>query len=99
MSQMIGTQSIQFDHAPYIQSSASIVGSKEGEGPLGKLFDVVGEDDKFGEETWEEAESTLQKEAVTLALGKADLKKKIFVIFLAEICWDKILPPPSESWS
>lgn len=76
MSQTIGTQSIQFDRAPYIQSSASIVGCKEGEGPLGRLFDVVGEDDKFGEDTWEEAESTLQKEAVTLALGKADLKKE-----------------------
>lgn len=77
MSQMIGAQSIQFDKAPYIQSSASIAGSKEGEGPLGKLFDVVGEDDdKFGEDTWEEAESTLQKEAATLALGKASLKKE-----------------------
>ena len=76
MSQMIGTQSIQFDRAPYIQSSASIVGSKEGEGPLGKLFDVIGEDDKFGEDNWEDAESTLQKEAATLAIGKADLKKE-----------------------
>lgn len=63
MSQTIGTQSIQFDEAPYILGSASIVGTKEGEGPLGKLFDLVGEDDKFGEDTWEEAESTLQKEA------------------------------------
>ena len=76
MSQMVGSQSIQFDEAPYILGSASIVGKKEGEGPLGELFDVVGEDDKFGEDTWEEAESTLQKEAATLALGKADVKKE-----------------------
>ena len=76
MSQTMGSQSIQFEQAPYIQSSASIVGTKEGEGPLGKLFDVVGADDKFGEETWEDAESTLQKEAATLALGKADLQKE-----------------------
>ena len=75
MSQTIGTQSIQFDQAPYILGSASIVGTKEGEGPLGKLFDVVGEDDKFGEDTWEEAESTLQKEAASLAIGKAGLEK------------------------
>ena len=52
------------------------MGTKEGEGPLGKLFDVVGSDDKFGEDSWEEAESTLQKEAASLALGKADLKKE-----------------------
>lgn len=71
-----GSQSIQFGEAPYIISSASIVGAKEGEGPLGKLFDVVGEDDLFGENTWEEAESTLQKEAATLAMGKAKLAKE-----------------------
>lgn len=74
MSQL-GLQSIQFEHAPYIQSSASIVGTREGEGPLGKKFDVIGTDDKFGEDTWEEAESRLQKEAATLAVGKAGLTK------------------------
>lgn len=73
MSQ-IGTQSIQFEEAPYILASASVVGTKEGEGPLGKLFDMVGSDDKFGEDTWEAAESNLQKEAATLAIGKAGLK-------------------------
>ena len=76
MDVQIGTQSLQFAKAPYIESSASIVGKKEGEGPLGKCFDVVGEDDKFGEDTWEEAESTLQKEAFQMAVGKADLKKE-----------------------
>ena len=76
MSQIIGAQSIQFEEAPYILGSASIVGTKEGEGPLGKLFDLVGEDDKFGEDTWEEAESTLQKEAASMAIGKAGLQKE-----------------------
>ena len=76
MSQTVGAQSIRFEQAPYIQSSASIVGTKEGEGPLGKLFDVVGADDKFGEETWEEAESTMQKEACLLAMGKAHVEPK-----------------------
>ena len=75
MSQL-GIQSIKFEKPPYILSSASIVGTKEGEGPLGGLFDVVGSDDQFGENTWEEAESTLQKEAATLAIGKAGLEKK-----------------------
>lgn len=74
MSDIAGKQSLRFSEAPYIISSASIVGKKEGEGPLGDYFDVVGEDDLFGCESWEEAESTLQKEAAVLALGKADLK-------------------------
>lgn len=75
MSQ-VGTQSIQFDEAPYILSSASIAGKKEGEGPLGELFDVVGKDDLFGADNWEAAESTLQKEAAVLALGKAKVSKE-----------------------
>ena len=49
--QTIGTQSIQFEHAPYILSSASVVGKKEGEGPLGEKFDMICADDKFGENT------------------------------------------------
>ena len=61
-----GSQSIQFDKSPFLISSGSIVGKKEGEGPLGNLFDVVGEDDLFGEKTWEAAESTMQKEACLL---------------------------------
>ena len=51
-----------------------MAGTKEGEGPLGELFDVVGVDDRFGCDTWEEAESALQKEAVYMALKKAGKK-------------------------
>ena len=68
-----GEQSIEFAKPPYIVSSASIAGKKESEGPLGELFDVVGKDDLFGEKTWEEAESTLQKEACLLTLQKAKI--------------------------
>jgi stage V sporulation protein AD len=71
MDQKLGTASLCFTEAPFILESASVVGTKEGEGPLGDLFDVVGEDDKFGADNWEGAESSLQKAALTLALGKA----------------------------
>lgn len=66
----MGSQSIQFGEAPYIISSGSIVGSKESEGPLAKVFDKVSKDDLFGMNTWEEAESTMQKEACVMALNK-----------------------------
>ena len=69
-----GKQSILFENAPYIVSAASVTGSKEAAGPLGKLFDMTNEDDLFGAQTWEEAESTMQKEACVLALGKAHVK-------------------------
>lgn len=68
-----GKQSIAFEVSPYLEESASVVGKKEGEGPLGGMFDIVEEEDLFGENTWEEAESTMQKEACLLALGKAHL--------------------------
>ncbi len=74
MSQIKGSQSLNFSQAPYIISAASVAGSKESEGPLGKLFDMVNQDDLFGAQTWEEAESTMQKEACVLALGKAHVK-------------------------
>lgn len=72
----VGKQSIQLPKPVYIRESASVVGEKEGKGPLGSLFDMVGDDETFGCASWEEAESTLQKEAVTLALGKAGVKKE-----------------------
>ena len=71
MNQTTGKSSIRLEKKVYILNSASIVGKKEGEGPLGNLFDMVGEDDLFGCDTWEEAESNLQKDAVYMALGKA----------------------------
>lgn len=73
IGQMKGIQSIEFQYPPHIISSASVVGPKEGEGPLGEWFDLVGAEAGFGEDTWEEAESTMQKEALQTALGKKKL--------------------------
>ena len=70
----VGKQSLAFATAPYKISSANIVGTKEREGPLMVYFDVIGSDDTVGQKTWEEAESTLQKEAFTMAVGKAGKK-------------------------
>ena len=71
---MTGAQSFVPERAVYVKASACVAGTRESEGPLGELIDMVGKDDMFGAQTWEEAESTLQKEAVTLAIGKAGLK-------------------------
>lgn len=78
-----GRQSIKIPVPVYIRASASIAGSKEGDGPLGDLFDMVGVDDKFGSNTWEEAESTLQKETLQLAIGKAGLSGENIRFLLA----------------
>ncbi len=68
-----GHASIEMKAPIYICASGCIVGTKEGEGPLKSYFDIVVKDDRMGCNTWEEAESELQKEAVEIALKKAGL--------------------------
>ena len=84
-NQRIGRASMQPAKPVYILGSSSIVGTKEGQGPLGLLFDMVGSDDMFGCKTWEEAESNLQKDAVYLALEKAGKKAEdIYLMFAGD---------------
>ena len=54
-------------------ATGNAVGKKEAEGPLGGLFDLCDEDDRFGKETWEKAESEMQRLAFNMALKKAGL--------------------------
>ena len=54
-------------------STGNAVGKKEFEGPLGDLFDMHDEDDRFGKNTWEQAESEMQRLALNIALKKASL--------------------------
>ena len=70
----MGQQSISFDKPVHIMSSASVVGPKEGEGPLKDTFDKTVEDATFGKDSWEEGESEMLKETILLALRKAKLK-------------------------
>ena len=70
-----GRQSFVFDDPPAILSFASVAGKKEAEGPLGSTFDKTLQDTKFGQKTWEKAETQMQKTAMELALQKADLRE------------------------
>ncbi|MBQ4145347.1 MAG: stage V sporulation protein AD [Clostridia bacterium] len=76
MGRQLGKQTVELESEVYITSSASIVGQKEGEGPLREYFDVVLKDAEWGEETWEKTESKMQREAVRLAISKANLENK-----------------------
>ncbi len=69
-----GRRTIRFDVPPVILGTSSTVGTKEGEGPLSKYFDKVLSDDKYGMETWEQAESKLQKQTCLDALKSLSLK-------------------------
>ena len=71
-----GSASIAFERAPRIEAMATVVGKKEGEGPLGEWFDQVEKDPLFGCSTWEEAESELQRRTAKLAMQKAGVDRK-----------------------
>lgn len=68
-----GKQSIIFTEAPLIRGRGSVVGEKEGQGPLAADFDIVLQDDMYEEKTWEKAESKMLKEAMKKAASRADL--------------------------
>ena len=69
----IGRHTLIFTKPASVVSYASVAGKKEGEGPLGKEFDVVNTDTTFGCDSWEQAESAMQTQAVEKALEKINL--------------------------
>lgn len=71
--QKLGKQTIKFDTPPTITSTACIVGPKEADGPLATYFDKCLDDEFWGEETWEKAESKIIKETVSLAVAKSSI--------------------------
>lgn len=86
MSKRIGKQTIILENKPYIAGYGSVVGKKEFEGPLGDEFDLHNEDNRFGEKTYEKAESRLQKIAVETALKKANIGEyDIDMIFAGDL--------------
>ncbi len=71
----VGKQTVFFENKPYIIGRGTVVGQKEGQGPLAKDFDIVLDDDMYGEKSWEKAESKMLKEAMYKALGRACITK------------------------
>ncbi len=70
MQKRVGRQTVALEKPAIILSHAAVGGKQEGEGPLAEYFDHLCEDSFFGEETWEKAESAMQKLALSRALEK-----------------------------
>ena len=66
-------QTIALHEPPSLCACACIGGKHEGEGPLAGGFDRLEKDSFFGEKTYEQAESAMQKFALERALEKAGL--------------------------
>lgn len=73
MPTRVGKYTIKLDTQPSILGSAAVVGKKESEGPLRDEFDEIIDDGTMGEDSWEKAESALQKRAITKAIEKTGL--------------------------
>jgi stage V sporulation protein AD len=69
----IGKQTVQLRNPPAIPAAASIVGPKEGKGPLAGYFDHAVEDVLWGEKTWEKAESKFMRETLARTAAKASI--------------------------
>ena len=67
-------QSVVFEREPAILSHAAAGGKRESEGPLANYFDFLSTDTKFGEASWEKAESRLQEIALDTARRKSGLQ-------------------------
>lgn len=72
----IGKQTVKFEKSPYVIGAAAVGGKKEGQGPLCDCFDLILNDDMYGEKSWEKAESKMLKEAMLLALKKSGKEKE-----------------------
>ena len=81
-----------FQEMPFIVSTASVVGPKEGQGPLGPLFDLVYDDTLAGETTWEKAECRMLGQALDLALAKINLKHDDVDFLLSGDLLNQIVP-------
>lgn len=75
MPQRIGKNTILLTTKPSIIGYAAAVGKKESEGPLSKHFDVAFMDEFCGQETFEKAETHLQKTAIEQAINKSPVNK------------------------
>ena len=71
MNKRKGRQTVIFNSEPSIIAGAAIAGKKEGKGPLFADFDVILSDEYLGMDSWEKAESAMQKRTAELALSKS----------------------------
>lgn len=70
----------------YVEESASVTGPKEGTSYFAEGFDQICKDPFFGMDSWEEAESELQKRTLTTVMQKAGItQEEIDCIFAGDL--------------
>lgn len=75
LNKKVGSQTVKLANPPKIIATYSIVGPKEGQGPLREYFDEILNDDTLGKESFEKAESQMMFTAISETLKIAKLKE------------------------
>jgi stage V sporulation protein AD len=75
LNKKVGNQTVRLSNPPKIIATHSIVGPKEGEGPISEYFDEILNDDTLGKGSFEKAESQMMFTAISETLKKAKLKE------------------------
>lgn len=77
---------IRLPKPPSIRAWSSVAGKKEGDGPMGQCFDCIEPDAHLGKNTWEQAESALQRKTLDLMMQKANCTEdEIRCIFAGDL--------------
>lgn len=86
MNKKRGKQTIKLNKRPRLISTYSIVGPKEGKGPLNMYFDKIMQDDLAGKDSFEKAESNLLYTAVMESIKGANLEETdIDILFAGDL--------------
>ena len=76
---------IKFENRPSVLSYYAVAGRKEKEGPIGHLIEEFSDDDRFFKDTWEKAESEMQRLAFSGALSKIGGKSSPECVFAGDL--------------
>ena len=79
----VGNSTFVFPTRPEITGAAAVAGVKEGRGPQAQWFDLILQDDYYGEKTFEKAESKMLRSAFNMALENAGLQKQSLGLMLS----------------
>lgn len=88
----MGNQTIVYRNTPWIAASACAAGPREAQGPLGDRFDLVADTPDFGQESYEQAEVALLREACRICLDKAHVGEKSVQAMLGGDLLNQIMP-------
>ncbi len=91
MAKKLSGQTLFFNNPPQIASSGSIVGPEEGKGPLADKFDLVLEDPKNGQKTWEKGERQMVADIIELTMGKASINSSDIDMILGGDLLDQLV--------